>query len=44
MLSTCQVSIVTRASISWLIFNLVSIFVNFVQFSPNFCYFYSIQS
>jgi len=31
----CQVSIVTRGSILWLIFNLVPIFVNFVQFSLN---------
>jgi len=46
MLSTYEVNIVTCGSISWLIFNLVPIFVNlfnliqifiiFVQFSPNF--------
>jgi len=46
MLSKCKVNIWTHGSISWLIFNLVLIFVNFfnlvpifvifVQFSPNF--------
>jgi len=44
MLSTCRLSIVTCGSILWFIFNLVAIFVNFVQFSLNFHYFCSIQS
>jgi len=44
MWSTYQVSIVTCGSISWFIFNLDRVFVNFVELSPNFHYFCLIQS